>query len=213
VDETGDRRLRAWVAAREALVPLYYGDPGEALTLAGSAVDMAGRISCVASVMAPAVAARALARMAGRGRRDALEQAIRMLDRAHDGLDGLPEPDRADTAFGFTQRQLCFYEGDALVMLGDCQRAERALTRALRLYPPGELLDRALVTLGLGRCLLEAGEPEQALSLSRDALLALPGEHRPQLVLRTARQLGRSAAERHSGLPALREYREALLTG
>lgn len=213
VDETGDRRLRAWVAAREALVPLYYGDPGEALTLAGAAVDLAGRNPCVASVMAPAVAARALARMAGRGRRDALEQAIRMLDRAHDGLDGLPEPDGADTAFGYTQRQLCFYEGDALATLGDCQRAERALTRALRLYPPGELLDRALVTLGLGRCLLEAGEPEQALSLSREALLALPREHRPQLVLRAARQLGRSAAERHGGLPALREYREALLTG
>ncbi len=213
VDETGDRRLRAWVAAREALVPLYYGDPGEALTLAGSAVDLAGRNSCVASVMAPAVAARALARMAGRGRRDALEQGIRMLDRAHDGLDGLPEADRADTAFGFTERQLCFYEGDALVTLGDCQRAERALTRALRLYPPGELLDRVLVTLVLARCLLEEGEPEQALSLSRDALLALPREHRPQLVLRTARQLGRSAAERHGGLPALREYREALLTG
>jgi tetratricopeptide (TPR) repeat protein len=213
VDETGDRRLRAWVAAREALVPLYYGDPGEALTLAGSAVDLAGRNPCVASVMASAVAARALARMAGRGRRDALEQAIRMLDRAHDGLDSLPEPDRADTAFGYTQRQLYFYEGDALVTLGDCQRAERALTRALRLYPSGELLDRALVTLGLARCLLEAGEPEQALGLSRDALLGLPREHRPQLVLRTAGQLGRSAAERHAGLPALQEYREAVLTG
>jgi tetratricopeptide (TPR) repeat protein len=212
-DETGDRRLRAWVAAREALVPLYYGDPGEALTLAGSAVDLAGRNPCVASVMAPAVAARALARMAGRGRRDALEQGIRMLDRAHDGLDSLPEADRADTAFGFTQRQLCFYEGDALVTLGDCQRAERALTRALRLYPPGELLDRVLVTLVLARCLLDAGEPEQALSISQNALLSLPREHRSQLVLRTARQLGRSAAERHGGLPALREYREALLTG
>jgi tetratricopeptide (TPR) repeat protein len=213
VDETGDRKLRAWVAAREALVPLYYGDPGEALTLAGSAVDMAGRNPCVASVMAPAVAARALARMAGRGRRDALEQGIRMLDRAHDGLDSLPEADRSDTAFGFTQRQLCFYEGDALVTLGDCQRAERALTRALRLYPPGELLDRVLVTLVLARCLLDAGEPEQALSISQNALAGLPREHRPQLILRTARQLGRSAAERHHGLPALREYREALLTG
>src|SRR5262249_58617205 len=29
-DETGDRHLRAWVAVREALVPLYYGDPAEA---------------------------------------------------------------------------------------------------------------------------------------------------------------------------------------
>ena len=213
VDETGDRGLRAWVAAREALVPLYYGDPGEALTLAGSAVDLAGRNPCVAGVMAPAVAARAVARMAGRGRRDALDQAIRMLDRAHDGLDALPESDRADTAFGYTQRQLLFYEGDALITLGDCQRAERAFTRALRLYPQGEFLDRALINLGLARCLLEAGEPEQALGLSRDVLAGLPREHRPQIVLRAARQLGRSAAARHAGLPAVREYREALLTG
>jgi tetratricopeptide (TPR) repeat protein len=213
VDETGDRGLRAWVAAREALVPLYYGDPGEALTLAGSAVDLAGRNPCVAGVMAPAVAARAVARIAGRGRRDALDQAIRMLDRAHDGLEALPEHDQADTAFGYTQRQLYFYEGDALVTLGDCQRAERAFTRALRLYPQGELLDRALISLGLARCLLEAGELEQALGLSRDVLAGLPREHRPHIVLRTARQLGRSAAARHGGLPAVREYREALLTG
>jgi tetratricopeptide (TPR) repeat protein len=213
VDETGDRGLRAWVAAREALVPLYYGDPGEALTLAGSAVDLAGRNPCVAGVMAPAVAARAVARIAGRGRRDALDQAIRMLDRAHDGLEALPEPDRADTAFGYTQRQLYYYEGDALVTLGDCQRAERAFTRALRLYPQGEFLDRALINLGLARCLLEAAEPEQALGLSRDVLASLPREHRPHIVLRTARQLGRSAAARHAGLPAVREYRDALLTG
>jgi tetratricopeptide (TPR) repeat protein len=213
VDETGDRKLRAWVAAREALVPLYYGDPGEALTLAGAAVDLAGRNPCVAGVMAPAVAARAVARMAGRGRRDALDQAIRMFDRAHDGLDALPESDRADTAFGYTQRQLLFYEGDALITLGDCQRAERAFTRALRLYPQSEFLDRALINLGLARCLLEAGEPEQALGLSRDVLAGLPREHRPQLLVRTARQLGRSAAARHAGLPAVREYKEALLTG
>jgi tetratricopeptide (TPR) repeat protein len=212
-DETGDRRLRAWVAAREALVPLYYGDPGEALTLAGSAVDLAGRKPCVAGVMAPAVAARAVARMAGRGRRDALEQAIRMIDRAHDGLDALPESDRSTTAFGYTQRQLHFYEGDALLTLGDCQRAERALRAALRLYPAGELLDRALVSLGLARCLLDAGEPEQALALSRDVLAGLPREYRPQIVLRAARRLGHSAAARHAGLAAVQEYREALLTG
>src|SRR5262249_46609662 len=29
-DETGDRHLRAWVAVREALVPLYYGGPARA---------------------------------------------------------------------------------------------------------------------------------------------------------------------------------------
>jgi tetratricopeptide (TPR) repeat protein len=213
-DETGDRGLRAWVAAREALVPLYYGDPGEALTLASSAVDLAGRTLCVAGVMAPVVAVRAAARMGGRrGRRDALEQARGVLDRAHDVLDDLPAFDRADTAFGYTERQLYFHEGDTLVALGDCQGASRAFTHALRGYSPDEFLDRTLIAVGQARCLLEAGEPEQALRLSQDALLGLPREHRPEIVLRAARQLGRSAAARHAGLPALREYREALLTG
>jgi tetratricopeptide (TPR) repeat protein len=212
VDETGDRGLRAWVAAREALVPLYYGDPGEALALASSAVDLAGRTLCVAGVMAPVVAARAAARMGGRGRRDALEQARGVLDRAHDVLDDLPACDRADTAFGYTERQLYFHEGDTLVALGDCQGASQAFAHALRGYSPDEFLDRTLIAAGQARCLLEAGEPEQALRLSQDALLGLPREHRPEIVLRAARLLGRSAAARHAGLPALREYREALLT-
>jgi tetratricopeptide (TPR) repeat protein len=213
VDETGDRGLRAWVAAREALVPLYYGDPGEALALASSAVDLAGRTLCVAGVMAPVVAARAAARMGGRGRRDALEQARGVLDRARDMLDDLPACDRADTAFGYTERQLYFHEGDTLLALGDCQGASRAFAHALRGYPPDEFLDRTLIAVGQARCLLEAGEPEQALRLSQDAVLGLPREHRPEIVLRAARLLGRSAAARNAGLPALREYREALLTG
>jgi len=212
-DETGDRGLRSWVAAREALVPLYYGDPAEALTLASSAAGLAGRTVCVAGVMAPVVAVRAAARLGGRGRRDALEQARGVLDRAHDALDDLPACDRADTAFGYTERQLYFHEGDTLVALGDCQGASRAFAHALRGYSPEEFLDRTLVAVGQARCLLEAGEPEQALRLSQDALLRLPREHRPEVLLRAARLLGRSAAARHAGLAALREYREALLTG
>jgi hypothetical protein len=212
-DETGDRRLRAWVTAREALVPLYYGDPGEALALANSAADLAGRNPCVAGIMAAAVAARAMARMAEHGRRRALDRAMEMLDRAHDALDDLSASDRADTAFGYTQRQLFFHEGDTLLALGDGQRAARAFARALRRYHPGEFLDRSLIVLGQARCLLEVGQPEQALRLSQNAMLGLDREHRPEIVLRGARLLGRLVAARHAGLPAVREYRETLLTG
>jgi transcriptional regulator with XRE-family HTH domain len=212
-DETGDRRLRAWVTAREALVPLYYGDPGEALALANSAAGLAGRNPCAAGVMASAVAARAMARMAGPGRRSAVDQAREMLDRAHDALDGLPASEQADTAFGYTQRQLFFHEGDTLLALGDGQRAARAFARALRSYQPGEFLDRSLIVLGQARCLLEAGQPEQALRLSQDALLGLERGRRPEIVLRAARVLGGLVAARYGGLPAVREYRDALLTG
>jgi tetratricopeptide (TPR) repeat protein len=227
-DETGDRHLRAWVAVRESLVPLYYGDPAQAAAAARAAADLAGHQPCVAGVMAPVVEARALARLArarsggnvrgdigGRGGAGGAEvrRASAALDRAHEALDQLPEEEQRDTVFGYTERQLLFHQGDALVTLGDNRGADDAFGQALRLYSPGEFLDRSLVTLGQARCRLQAGEPEEALRLSQDTLVGLPSQHRPGIVLRAARSLGEAVAAKHGDFPAVRDYREALLSG
>jgi tetratricopeptide (TPR) repeat protein len=212
-DETGDRGLRAWVTVREALVPLYYGDPREAAALARAATDLAGRRLCPAGVMSPVIEARALARMAGRGRREALDRVRGAFDRAHDMLSELPAADCDDTAFGYTERQLFFHQGDALVTLGDYQGATRAFAQALRMYSPGEFLDRALVMFGEARCLAEADEPEQALRLGQNTLISLPRQQRAEIVTHAARGLGESIAVRYPGLPALPDYRAALRTG
>ncbi len=212
-DETGDRQLRAWVAAREALVPLYYGDPTEAAALASSAIDLAGRHPCAASVMAPVIEARArarLARVSARGRRAALHRARATLDRAADAITDLPVGLVRDTAFGYTERQLYFHMGDALVVLGDWQAANRAFSQAAQLYPTAEVLDCALVALGHARCLLESGEPVQALALGRDTVLGLPCEHHTEVVQQVARSLGQAAGLRYPSLPALAEYRDAV---
>lgn len=215
-DETGDRYLRGWVAVRESMVPLYYGDPGEAAFLARAGGDLAGRGSCVASAMAPVMEARALARLVSGGygsAREALARARAALDRAHLALGGLGGEVRSDTAFGYTERQLLFHQGDTLVTLGDHKGAQDAFEQSLRLYPQAEILDRSLITFGQARCRLAADEPEEALRLSRDTVLALPRQHRSGLVVRTARSLGESVAAKHGDLPAIREYREALLAG
>ena len=178
--------------------------------------------------MAPVVEARALARLArarsggsmrgdlgGRGGAGGAEvrRASAALDRAHEALDQLPEEERRDTVFGYTERQLLFHQGDALVTLGDNRGADDAFGQALRLYSPAEFLDRSLVTLGQARCRLQAGEPEEALRLSRDTLLGLPSQHRPGIVLRAARSLGEAVAAKHGDFPAVRDYREALVSG
>jgi tetratricopeptide (TPR) repeat protein len=227
-DETGDRHLRAWVAIREAFVPLYYGDPAQAAAAARASADIAGHQPCVAGVMAPVLEARALARLArarsggslpgtvaGRGGAGAAEvrRASAALDRAHEALDQLPEEERRDTAFGYTERQLLFHQGDALVTLGDHRGADDAFGQALRLYSPAEFLDRALVALGQARCRLQAGQPEEALRLSRETLLGLPSQHRPGLVLREAQSLGEAVAAKHGDFPAVRDYREVLVSG
>jgi len=215
-DETGDRPLRAWVAVREALVPLYYGDPAEACALARAGAGLAGRNACVAATMAPVMEARALARVAARrggtAKAQGLRRASALLDSAHEAFDRQPATDHADTAFGYTERQLLFHEGDTLVTLAHHQGAEKALTRALRLYSAEEVLDRSLATLGLARCHLEADEPEAALRLSRETLFAVPREHRSEIMVRAARSLGDSVAGRHGEGLAVREYREALVS-
>jgi len=215
-DETGDRQLRAWIAVREALVPLYYGDPAEAVALARAGAGLAGRNVCVAAAMAPVMEARALARVAARRGGSAKPQGLRrasgLLDSAHEALSRLPATERGDTAFGYTERQLLFHEGDTLVTLAHHRGAEKALAHALRLYSTDEILDRSLVTLGLARCRLEADEPEEALRLSRDTLFAVPREHRSEIMVRAARSLGDCVAGRHGEVPAVREYREALVS-
>jgi transcriptional regulator with XRE-family HTH domain len=215
-DETGDRQLRAWIAVREALVPLYYGDPAEAVALARAGAGLAGRNVCVAAAMAPVMEARALARVAARRGGTAKPQGLRrasaLLDSAHEALSRLPATDRGDTAFSYTERQLLFHEGDTLVTLAHHQGAERALTHALRLYSTEEVLDRSLTTLGLARCRLESDQPEEALRLGRETLFAVPREHRSEIMVRAARSLGDSVAGRHGEFSAVREYREALAT-
>jgi hypothetical protein len=215
-DETGDRHLRAWVAVREALVPLYYGDPAEASALARAGAGLAGRNPCVAGVMAPVLEARALAWAAARREDASSSSALRrvqgLLAPAHEALTQLPVTERGDTAFGYTQRQLLFHEGDTLVMLGDHQGAEKAFTWSLDLYAPDEVLDRSLISLGLARCRLEADEPGEALRLGLDTMLAVPREYRSEIMMRTARSLGDTVAGRHGEQHAVREYREALIS-
>jgi hypothetical protein len=215
-DETGDRHLRAWVAVREALVPLYYGDPAEAAALARAGAGLAGRNPCVAGAMAPVLEARSLARSVAR-RDDRDQRMIRrvtgMLCQAHEALARLPATDRGDTAFGYTERQLLFHEGDIRVMLGDHRGAERAFMRSLELYAQGEILDRSLIALGLARCRLEADEPDEALRLSRETVLSVPRAYRSEIMVRIARSLGESVAARHGDVRAVRDYREALVSG
>ncbi|HUK72684.1 MAG TPA: XRE family transcriptional regulator [Streptosporangiaceae bacterium] len=195
-DETGDRALRAWVVAREGLVPLYYGDAREALRLARISQDLAGRAPCAAGALAPMIEARALAK-AGAGRPGVAEQAQRAITRAHTVFGQLAEDQRADTAFGYTERQLLFHQGEALAALG-APDADHVLADALKAYPATERLDRSLIHFDRAMFRLIRGEVEEALRIGEAAIRDLPADHRPEIVLNRARQLV-SAADARTG--------------
>ncbi|XNL82520.1 XRE family transcriptional regulator [Actinomadura madurae] len=209
-DETGDRQLRAWVTVRESLVPMYYGDPREALHLARKAQDLAGRTPGVAAAMAPAVEARALGMLAMRGRGDAAPSARRALVRGRSVFDQLSKTDTSDLVFGFTDRQMAFYEGDTFTNLGDHQHGDEVLSHALTLYAPTDRVDLTLVRLDRAMCKLHAGQPEAALTAGQEAILELPTDHRSDILVHRARQIGAAVNAKCGEIPQLKDFYEAL---
>lgn len=213
-DETGDRALRAWVTARESQVPLYAGDPRQALLLARRARDLAGSQPCAARVLASATEGRALAELsAATGARSPAMagQARNALEQARAAYENVPPDERADTALGYTERQLNFHTGDALTRLGADQHARWYLDAALAAYPPEEMLDRALIGLAAAECRMHAGEPAEALRSARETVLAVPEDHRCELILDRARRLARSIVARHGETRDTRDFHEVLV--
>ena len=209
-DETGDRGLRSWVSVREALVPMYYGDPRESLHLARRAQDLAGRTPSAAAAMAPIVEARALGMLVKRGRTDAAGSAKRAIARGQAVFGQLSKDHVADTAFGYTERQLAFHIGDTYTNMGDHVHAEESLHRALALYPASSELDRTLISLNRSWCRLQKGEPEEAIEIAKATVLALSPGHFTDIIAQRARQLAGAAAAQYGELPAVKEFREVL---
>lgn len=212
-DETGDRPLRAWVTAREALVPLYYGDPREALSLAKKSRDMAGQTPCAARTMAPVVEARALAIMAGNtgARKDVVEQAKRALSRARAAFAQMSSSDQEDAAFGYTERQLYFYQGDVLVKLGQTLEADVILEQALGKYSGEDLLDQTLIRFDRAQCRFIEGEVDEALNMGEQAI-ALVEDQCSELILRPAVELMKQARAKGGGeTAAYKSFRDAVI--
>ena len=62
------------------------------------------------------------------------------------------------SAFGSTESQLRFHEGNVYTWLRDTRRARHAQERALELCPPGEYTDWALTRLDRAYCLFRESE-------------------------------------------------------
>ncbi|WP_037935510.1 hypothetical protein [Streptosporangium roseum] len=209
-DDTGDRALRAWVIAREALVPLYYGDPREALNLARKSRDLAGQTPCAAQAMAPVFEARALAMLSGSGKKDVVDQAKRALSRARAAFSQMTAADQEDSTFGYTERQLYFHQGDALVRLGQAMEADLILEQALTKYGPTDWLDPTIIKLDRAKCKLLEGDLEEALTIARSALAGLNQGGRPDLLMQRAHEVAKEVEARSPDHPELKLYLEAL---
>jgi hypothetical protein len=209
-DETGDRALRAWVTAREALVPLFLGDPRDALTLAKKSRDLAGQTPCAAKAMAPVVEARALSMLANAGgKKDVVDQAKRALSRARAAFAQMTPAQQEDTVFGYTERQLYFHQGDTLARLGQTIEADLILEQALEKYE-GDLLDQTLIRFDRAHCRLLEGDGDEALRLGMEAVRQVGEGFRTDIILRRANELVRAIHARCGDLPGLQTFQDVL---
>lgn len=201
-DETGDRALRAWLVAREAVVPFYFGAPAASVALAERARLLAGSAVCSTAAWAPALEARGLARM---GRQREAQDALRL---AQNAFTRLGDSETADTAYGYTERQLAWHEGSMWTVIGDTRRAQAALDHARDLYAPDEYLDRALIAMDTALCLLRVGEISVACRETEQHLLGLPPDHLTGIVVARARDVLHAVPARAAISAPARDLRE-----
>ncbi|MFJ9634725.1 hypothetical protein ACIRU8_44260 [Streptomyces sp. NPDC101175] len=202
--ESGDPQLRAWVLAREAMVPLNYGAPRAAAQLADQARQAAGTRPTAAAVLSAAVAARAYAL------NHQSEQARAALDAADALMERLPASERSDTWLTYGEQKHHVHLSHAFTTLGDTRRANESQQRALELSAPTSTMTRTLLTIDAAACSHHDGDTEQACRRTVAALTALPADFRTGLVRRRALDLYEAIPAQHHHERAVRELRDVV---
>ncbi|MGW4995217.1 hypothetical protein ACWEQ3_47905 [Streptomyces mirabilis] len=202
--ESGDDQLRAWILAREAMVPLNYGAPRAAAELADRARHAAGTRPTAAATLAAAVAARAYAL------NHQSEQARAALAAADALMGQLPEGERSDTWLTYSEQKHHVHLSHALTMLGDTRRARESQQRALELSAPTSTMTRTLLNIDGAACSHQDGDSEDACRRTVAALTGLPDGYRTGLVRRRALDLYEAIPAQHHREHAVRELRDVL---
>ncbi|MFJ8732282.1 hypothetical protein [Streptomyces bauhiniae] len=202
--ESGDRRLHAWVLAREAMVPINWGAPKAATRLAEQARQLAGPGPTAAATLAAAVAARAYALShQPEQARDALREADTLMAR-------LDAADRADSWLTYGEQKHHVHLSHALTALGDTQRARESQRRALELSAPTSTMTRSLLAIDAATCAHRDGDTEEGCRRTVAVLSGLPAAYRTGLVHRRAMDLYRAVPAQHHDERAAKELRDIL---
>ena len=204
VREAGDAFTHSWVRAQEAYGHYYSGDFAEAITVTQHAQHLVSRTPCVGAVLAAALEARA---HAARGDHEATRVA---LGRAEVLLSFLDENVVTDSAFGYTEAQLRFHEGNAFTHLHATVLAWSAQQKALELCPAADYMDRTLTLLDRTQCLAQDGELEGALLCTTGALSDLDERQRQGIIATRARATLAALPPAQRALPTVRELCDLL---
>jgi tetratricopeptide (TPR) repeat protein len=183
-DETGDRRLRAWVLAKDATELLFNGkSPDLAMERALRAQMIGGSAPSAGLAIAHSAEARAHAALGSR------RETIAALARAKEQFSKLPSQATSGSVYAYGERQLLFHEGDALTTLGASRQALLVHRSTAPLYSVTEPLEPALIRINEAKCLIREGDMATACMHTTTAFQALPAEYHGTVALIRAREV------------------------
>jgi len=195
----------SWVLAQEAYGYYYGGDLRRAVDVARQARGLVRRTPGVGAVLATALEARAHATRGDAG------ETCRALGRAEVILAGFEPGSMIASAFGYTESQFRFHEGNAYTRLRDIRPARRAQERALELCPAGDYADWAMTRLYRASCLAQAGDAPGAVAYAIETLTGLGAEQRRGIIAGRGRELVRGLPMGYRQAAAIREFQELLV--
>ncbi|MGH3912616.1 MAG: hypothetical protein ACRDTC_04295 [Pseudonocardiaceae bacterium] len=203
-DQTSDIELRAEVRTLGALLPLYYGDPRDAVKIARQAQSMGTNTGSFASALAPTSEPLGHAQLA------AVEDSEAALSIARDRVSSLDSCFQEESVFGFSERRWRFYEGKVLSYLGRSDEAWTIHEEALSLYPDDVVGDPALILFDRAISLVRDRQVNTGCQLAERSLFELPQEHRTDLFIRAARRVLTAVPGDQRTEAAAQSYRQAL---
>jgi Helix-turn-helix domain len=203
--EAGDPATLSWVLAQEAYGHFYSGDLASAVRVAQQVQSLTRRTPHVGAALAAALEARAQA-VQGRVR-----ETGNALARAETILAALGPASVTASAFGYTESQLRFHEGNAYTRLGDTRRALHAQERALELCPPGDYTDWALTRLDRAYCLSHDGDAPAGVAYAAETLTQLRTVHSQGIIALRVRELLRALPAGYQTSPNVREFENLLM--
>lgn len=190
-DETGDRQLRAWVAACEAMA--YFWTPGlvgRAVANCEEARAMAGPAPSPAAAFANSVQARSCARL---GRR---REALDALHRAEAIFERLPPAQTYPTRLGFYEVRLRYDQENTLARIGEFKAAMDVQERVLDIDRGESFIEPAMVNLDRASCLISLNEVEEGCSAAQRLLLDMPPWRRCGVIMLRTQELDSLAGQR-----------------
>lgn len=206
-DETGLSELGLQVRSLGILIPLYSGDPREALSMASEACHV-GR--SVVNKTLPAYALAVTLKALILAQLGSVDECKAALDESSESFARLGRTDEADSVFGFSERRWRFYRARTFTELGDFSEAWEAQDRALDLYPTDVVGDPTLIRLDRALCLVRQNEIDAGCQLATDTFASLPPEHHTSIFFGYGKKVLAAVPREYANRHTVSLYRAAM---